>query len=78
MHTANPISGDFSVGAQGRWIEGGRLSQAVRGVTLAGNLKKLLTQIDAVADDLTWYGSVGTPTFRVSQLTVGGGLNKCL
>jgi PmbA protein len=72
MHTADPISGDFSVGAQGRWIEGGRLSKGVRGVTLAGNLKKLLEDIDAVASDLTWYGAIGTPTFRVAQLTIGG------
>jgi len=72
MHTADPISGDFSVGAQGRWIENGRPSHGVRGVTLAGNLKKMLQSIEAVANDLTWYGTIGTPTFRVSQLTVGG------
>jgi len=72
MHTADPISGDFSVGAQGRLIDGGKPTQAVRGVTLAGNLKKMLLNIDKVANDLTWYGSTGTPTFRVSQLTIGG------
>jgi PmbA protein len=72
MHTADPVSGDFSVGAQGRWIEGGKLTRGVRGVTLAGNLKALLNGIDAVGDDLTWYGSTGTPTFRVVQLTIGG------
>jgi PmbA protein len=72
MHTADPVSGDFSVGAQGRWIEGGKLTRGVRGVTLAGNLKALLNGIEAVGDDLTWYGSTGTPTFRVAQLTIGG------
>ena len=72
MHTADPISGDFSVGAQGRWIENGKLSRGVRGVTLAGNLKALLANIDAIGDDLTWYASTGTPTFRVSKLTIGG------
>lgn len=72
MHTADPVSGDFSVGASGALLEKGRLGRAVRGVTLSGNLLSLLSQVDAIANDLTWQGTFGSPTFRVKELSVGG------
>ncbi|ACX51808.1 peptidase U62 modulator of DNA gyrase [Ammonifex degensii KC4] len=72
MHTANPISGDFSVGAVGFWIKEGELAFPVRGVTVAGNIKNLLQHIDAVGSDLRFFGGRGAPTFRVSELKVSG------
>jgi PmbA protein len=72
MHTADAVSGDFSVGASGLLIEKGKVARAVKGVTLAGNFLDLLKNVDAVANDLTWYGSTGSPTFRVSALSIGG------
>lgn len=72
MHTANPVSGDFSLGAAGILIEKGRLTVPVRGVAIAGNIAELLQDIDAVASDLTFFGSKGSPTFRVRRLTVSG------
>jgi PmbA protein len=72
MHTADAVSGDFSVGASGVLVERGKVVRAVKGVTLAGNLLQMLKHVDAVADDLVWHGSTGAPTFRVSSLSVGG------
>lgn len=72
MHTANPISGDFSIGAAGVWIKNGKFAQAVRGVAVAGNILELFGQVDAVADDLRFYGSQGAPTIRISNITVSG------
>ena len=72
MHTADPVTGDFSVGASGFLWEKGAVVQAVKGVTLAGSLPDLLNKVDAVAADLTWQGASGAPTFRVSGLSVGG------
>jgi PmbA protein len=72
MHTADPVSGDFSVGASGILWEKGKAGRAVRGVTLSGNLLDLWARVDAVADDLTWQGTFGSPTFRVRELSVGG------
>lgn len=72
MHTADPVSGDFSVGASGYLWEGGRAVRAVKGVTLAGTLTDLLKKVDSVAADLFWRGSTGCPTFRVSGLSIGG------
>jgi PmbA protein len=72
MHTADPISGDFSVGASGLLIEGGVLTSPVRGIAVAGNLLELLARIDGVGDDLRFFGSVGAPSLRLSALDVSG------
>lgn len=72
MHTANPISGDFSIGVSGLWIEKGTFTYPVRGVTVAGNLLELLGQIEAVATDLRFMGSKGAPTVRVGSMMLSG------
>lgn len=72
VHTANPISGDFSFGAAGLLIENGCLTTPVRGVTIAGNIKDLLVHIVAVGDDLRFYGAYGAPSVLVSELVVSG------
>lgn len=72
MHTADAVSGDFSVGAAGVLWKNGKIRRAVKSVTLAGNLLSLLDRVDAVANDLTWLGSWGAPTFRVKGLSIGG------
>ena len=53
------VSGDYSQGAVGHWIEKGRLVHPVHEVTIAGNLKQMLLDVDAVGSDLEWRGSVG-------------------
>lgn len=70
MHTADPISGEFSVGVSGVAIQNGRLTHGVSGAMISGNLLELLGRIDAVGNDLTFYGCLGAPTFRVSHMTV--------
>ena len=72
MHTANPISGDFSVGATGILIEHGRLTQPVRGITIAGNILEFFNLIDGTGNDLTFLGSRGAPTIRVREMAVSG------
>ncbi|MGB9885864.1 MAG: TldD/PmbA family protein [Moorellales bacterium] len=72
MHTANPVSGDFSVGAAGRLIQNGELSAPVRGITVAGNVLEWLAAIEACGRDLTFLGSTGAPTVLVGRLTVSG------
>ncbi|MHB1125371.1 MAG: TldD/PmbA family protein [Bacillota bacterium] len=72
IHTANPISGDFSVGAAGIWIHKGVLTTPVRGVAIAGNIIDLLEAIDAVADDLRFFVGRGSPTVRIARMTISG------
>ena len=71
-HTANPVSGDFSFGASGILIEHGKLSHPVRGITIAGNFQQLLQKISGIGSDLTFYGSQGAPTVRISDISVSG------
>jgi PmbA protein len=66
------VSGDFSQGASGHWIEKGALVHPVNEVTIAGNLKAMLMDVDAVGSDLEFRGSVAAPTLRVKKMTVSG------
>lgn len=68
----NAITGDFSRGASGFWLERGERIFPVSEVTVSLNFDQLLKRIDAVADDLDLRTSVATPTFRVSAMTVAG------
>ena len=68
----NPVTGDFSRGAAGFWIEGGELTFPVSEVTIAANFDEILKRIDAVADDLVYRSSTVAPTFRVSHMTLAG------
>ena len=69
---ANVVTGDFSVGAVGLWIENGELTRPVAKVTIASNLVDMLANIDAVADDLVFDRSRVCPTFRVAEMTISG------
>ncbi len=71
-HTANPVSGDFSLGASGLLIEHGRLSRPVRGVTIAGNFRQFLQNIGGVGKDLTFFGGQGAPTLLVRDIMLSG------
>jgi len=72
MHTANPISGDFSVGAAGFYLEGGKVAYPVKGIAIAGNILELFGAVDLVADDLRFFGAAGSPALRVAALDVSG------
>lgn len=71
-HTANPITGDFSVGATGFWIEKGKISHPVREITIAGNILDLMKNVDAVCNDLKFSGRIGSPTLRIKELSIAG------
>jgi PmbA protein len=68
----NMVTGDYSRGAAGLWIENGELTFAVEEVTIAGNLKEMLNNIVAIADDLEFRGAVASPTLRIDGMTIAG------
>ena len=68
----NPVTGDFSRGAQGFWIEGGELTFPVSEVTIAANFDEILKRIDLIANDLQLRTATAAPTFRVSHMTIAG------
>ena len=69
---ANPISGEFSVGATGLRISGGELGQPLREMTVASTVPEMLKGIAAVGDDLRFFTSVGVPTILIGEMTVAG------
>jgi PmbA protein len=68
----NAVTGDFSRGAAGFWIEEGEKTFAVSEITISLNLNELLARIDAVGNDLDLRSSIASPTFRVSAMTIAG------
>ena len=68
----NPVTGDFSRGASGFWIENGELAYPVSEVTISLNADELFQRIDAVGSDLDLRSSTASPTLRVASMTIGG------
>jgi PmbA protein len=68
----NPVTGDFSRGAAGFWIENGELSFPVSEVTISSTLDAMLKAIDAVGNDLELKTSTASPTLRVASMTISG------
>ncbi len=68
----NAITGDFSRGAAGFWIEDGKIAYPVSEVTLSSNLDAMLKGIDRVGRDLDLKASTASPTFRVKEMTLSG------
>jgi PmbA protein len=68
----NLVTGDYSRGAAGLWIENGKLAYPVEEVTIAGNLKNMLASIEMVGSDLEFRGRVVAPTIKISRMTVAG------
>jgi PmbA protein len=68
----NPVTGDFSRGAAGFWIENGQLAFPVSEVTISSNLDAMLKSIDLVGDDLELKTAVASPSFRVGEMTISG------
>ena len=68
----NTVTGDYSRGATGLWIENGQLTHAVEEVTIAGNLAEMLKNVTAIGSDLEFRGAVASPTLRIDGMTIAG------
>ncbi|MGA2888018.1 MAG: TldD/PmbA family protein [Terracidiphilus sp.] len=68
----NTVTGDYSRGATGLWIENGALTHAVEEVTIAGKLAEMLKNVTAIGNDLEFRGSVASPTLRIDGMTIAG------
>jgi PmbA protein len=73
LHTADTISGDFSVGCSGLWVEKGEIVYPVAGATLSGNLLDFLAGIVEVGSDLRFQGSLGAPSLLAEAADIAGG-----
>jgi PmbA protein len=68
----NMVTGDYSRGACGIWIENGELTYPVEEITIAGNLKKMYGSIEVIGNDLEFRGRIAAPTIKISEMTIAG------
>ncbi len=72
LHTADPVTGEFSLGACGYRIEKGRLSGPVTGLAIAGTLEEVFQRVTEVAGDLKFSGDTGSPAMLIEEVDVSG------
>lgn len=68
----NMVTGDYSRGASGFWIENGELAYPVEEITIAGNLKQIFRDIEMVGNDLSFRGRIASPTLKIAEMMVAG------
>jgi PmbA protein len=68
----NMVTGDYSRGAAGFWIENGELAYPVEEITIAGNLRRMLLDIDMIGNDLEFRGRIASPTIKIGEMTIAG------
>jgi len=71
-HGINMVTGDYSRGASGFWIENGEIAYPVEEITIAGNLKNMFMGIQAVGSDIDHRGSIRTGSILIDQMTIAG------
>lgn len=68
----NGVTGDYSRGASGYWVENGALAYPVQEITIAGNLKQMFLDIVAVGSDVDTRGTVRTGSILIGEMTIAG------
>ena len=68
----NLVTGDYSRGAAGFWIENGELAYPVEEITIAGNLSRMFADIEMVGSDLEFRGRIASPTVKIAEMTIAG------
>jgi PmbA protein len=68
----NPVTGDYSRGAAGFWVEGGEIQYPVEEITIAGNLKRMYAGLVAVGNDCDYSGSTRTGSWLIDKMTIAG------
>jgi PmbA protein len=68
----NIVTGDYSRGASGFWVENGQIQFPVENITIAGNLKEMFAHVVAVGSDIDTRGQVRIGSLLLSEMTVAG------
>ncbi len=71
MHTADPVSGDFSIGVSGLIHEGGQ-HYPITGMALSGNIFDIFNRVEGIGDDLRFYGRLGSPSILLGEMDLSG------
>lgn len=72
VHMVDPVSGEFSLGASGMWIEKGKAVFPVKGVTVSGSIHDLFLAVEELGSDLRFLGKVGVPSLFVKEIIISG------
>jgi PmbA protein len=72
LHTVDPISGDFSLGCSGKWVDKGKVVHPVKSVAVAGNLFQLFQDVVGIGEDFRFIGGIGSPSLLVRSLKFSG------
>ena len=68
----NMVTGDYSRGASGFWIENGELAYPVEEITIASNLKQMYSTIETIGSNLVFRGRIASPTVKIAEMMVAG------
>lgn len=68
----NPVTGDYSRGASGFWVEQGVIQYPVQEITIAGNLKEMFQQILAVGNDIDYRSNIRTGSILIEEMAIAG------
>ncbi len=68
----NPVTGDFSTGVSGLWIENGEVAYPVEEITIASSMGTLLNGIEQIGADLIFNSSIVSPTIRIAEMVISG------
>ena len=68
----NTVTGVYSRGAVGIWIENGKFVHPVQEITIAGNLREMLKDIEMIGNDVTFVGPIAAPTLKIGNLIISG------
>ena len=71
-HGINPVTGDYSRGAAGYWVEGGEIRYPVEEITIAGNLRDMFRSIVAIGSDTLTRGSRSCGSILIDEMTIAG------
>lgn len=70
VHTANPVSGEFSIGISGLWIENGEIKYPVKEAVISGDILDFFSRIEGAGDDLRFYGNMSSPSLLIRAVDV--------
>jgi PmbA protein len=70
--SANTVTGDYSSGAAGLWIEHGELTYPVSEITVAGNFKQMLMELEEAGSNLEFRSSIASPSLLFREMTISG------
>ncbi|MBF0456268.1 MAG: TldD/PmbA family protein [Nitrospirae bacterium] len=72
IHMANRITGEFSVGVSGMWVENGKKAYPIKEAVISGNFLDLFRDVEAVGSDLKFYGKIGSPSLLIRNMDISG------